>query len=93
MNADIATFLYVNHRGKVSFRTVRPIRIWFGSTAWHNESQWFMEAFDLDKMETRDFALSGFAEGWGRMKTGDEQSEIVKQVTELTRRVSDVESK
>lgn len=95
MNADLATFLYNNHRGEVSFRTVRPIRIWFGSTAWHTASQWFMEAFDLDKLETRDFALSGFFGGWGSVKTEDEQTEIIKlikQVVELTRRVNDAES-
>ena len=80
MNADIATFLYVNHRNETALRTVRPIRIWFGSTAWHHESQWFMEAFDLDKMETRDFALSGFAGVWGRVQNQAE------------RRVSDAES-
>lgn len=61
MKLDIATFDYKNHRGERSRRTVRPIRIWFASTAWHPEPQWLLEAFDLDKMATRDFAMASIA--------------------------------
>lgn len=60
---DIAVFKYVNHKGNVAFRRVRPIRIWFGSTAWHREPQWLLEAFDLDKLQTRDFAMCSIS-GW-----------------------------
>lgn len=56
---NLVQFNYKNHRGKVEVRHVLPIRIWFGSTAWHPEPQWLMEAFDLDKQGTRDFALCG----------------------------------
>ncbi len=52
-------FSYVNHRGETGDRHVRPIRIWFGSTAWHREAQWLLEAWDLDRQATRDFALAG----------------------------------
>jgi hypothetical protein len=44
---------------------VRPIRLWFGSTAWHSEPQWLMECFDLDRMGTRDYAMAG-VHGWRR---------------------------
>lgn len=63
MNLDLVTFNYVNHRGEKSQRRVRPIRLWHGSTAWHSQPQWLLEAFDLDKMETRDFAME-FVVGW-----------------------------
>jgi hypothetical protein len=38
---------------------IRPIRIWFGASSWRREPQWLMEAFDVDKKATRDFALAG----------------------------------
>lgn len=56
---DLVTFIYVNHRGECGTRRARPIRLWFGSTAWHPEPQWLMEAFDLDRQATRDFAEAG----------------------------------
>lgn len=61
---DLVSFTYYNHKGEHAQRRVRPIRIWFGSTAWHTESQWFLEAFDLDRQATRDFAMEGILSGW-----------------------------
>lgn len=61
---DVATFRYRNHRGEETVRKVRPIRVWFGSTAWHRETQWHLEAFDLDKMATRDFAMANILGDW-----------------------------
>ena len=63
-NYDLVQFSYRNHRGEVGTRRVRPIRIWFGSTAWHPEAQWLLEAFDLDRQGTRDFALSSVLTPW-----------------------------
>ncbi len=65
MDATVIVFRYRNHRNEEAVRTARPIRIWFGSTAFHPEAQWFLEAFDLDRGETRDFALTGLLGGWG----------------------------
>ncbi len=43
-------------------RTVRPIRFYFGACEpWHPTPQWLMEAVDLEKGETRTFALAGMA--------------------------------
>lgn len=55
---SLVQFEYVNHKGERAVRRVRPMRIWFGSTAWHPESQWLLEAFDLDRMATRDFSIA-----------------------------------
>lgn len=55
---DLVYVRYINHRGETACRLVRPIRLWFGSTAWHPEPQWLMECFDVQKGETRDFAMS-----------------------------------
>ena len=66
---DVVQFYYVNHRGEHALRTCRPIRIWFGSTAWHREAQWMLEGFDLDKNATRDYAMSGMrGDGWQTRK-------------------------
>lgn len=61
---DIVQVTYTNHRGETALRTIRPIRIWFGSTAWHQESQWMLECFDLDRMQSRDYAMSGIKGDW-----------------------------
>ncbi len=53
----LVTIRYRNHRGEVADRRVVPSRLWFGSTSWHPESQWLLEAIDLDKGAVRDFAM------------------------------------
>lgn len=51
-------FVYRNWRDVVSRRHVVPIRIWFGTTGFHPDQQWFLRAYDLEKAEYRDFAFS-----------------------------------
>lgn len=48
---------YVNWRGERGRRRIIPKRILFGATEWHPEPQWLLEALDLDKGETRLFAI------------------------------------
>lgn len=48
---------YTNHRGEFAERRIHPMNIWYGSTKWHPEPQWFVGALDYDKGEHRDFAL------------------------------------
>lgn len=50
-------FYYCNWRGKTALRTIIPIKLWYGSTKWHPEKQWFIRATDVEKGEERDFAL------------------------------------
>lgn len=61
---DVVRFLYMNHKGVTALRTVRPIRLWFGSTCYHPDPQWLLECFDLDKLETRDYAMNGIRGPW-----------------------------
>ena len=56
---------YTNHKGKRSIRLIRPMRLWFGSTAFHPIAGWHCESFDLQKMETRDFAMDN-VHSWKR---------------------------
>lgn len=57
---------YVNWRGGRAVRTIAPSRLFWGSTEFHQESQWLVEATDMDKSARRTFALDGFT-FWGRL--------------------------
>jgi predicted DNA-binding transcriptional regulator YafY len=48
---------YTNWKGATGWRTVRPLRLWYGSTEHHKQEQWILTAFDLDKQAERDFAM------------------------------------
>lgn len=48
---------YTNWRGIRSTRKILPIRIFFGSNEFHTESQWLLEALDIERQENRTFAL------------------------------------
>lgn len=50
---------YTNWRGERAVRHIRPTgRAAFENNEWHHETQWLLEAVDLDTGETRQFALS-----------------------------------
>ena len=51
-------FVYTNHRGEVSERTVTPHKIYFAETKWHSPAQWIMHAHDHQKEQVRDFAMA-----------------------------------
>lgn len=50
--------LYTNYKGVTSTRRIIPKQIWFGSTEWHQTSQWLLDAYDLEKKDDRSFAMS-----------------------------------
>lgn len=52
------SMVYRNWRGEVGIRTIRPSRLYWGSTEWHPEPGWLLEARDCVKMEDRTFALA-----------------------------------
>lgn len=54
---NVVSFEYKNYRGEVSTRTVVPIDLWHGATAWHPDEQWILLAYDMKKGATRNFAL------------------------------------
>lgn len=51
------TIVYTNYKGETAVRKIRPERIYFGSNEWHQEEQWLLEAFDLEKNASRTFAM------------------------------------
>mgnify|MGYP000881435652 CR=1 FL=1 len=52
---------YKNHRGEISIRLIRPEDIFFGSTQWHPEPQWIINAYDYGKEARRSFAIGDIA--------------------------------
>ena len=53
----VVRILYTNYRGETTIRRIIPERIWFGETEWHQERQWLLDAFDIDKSQRRSFAV------------------------------------
>ncbi len=53
---------YKNHRGEIAVRVIIPHEIRFASTSWHPESQWLLDAYDLDRQAIRSFALKDIME-------------------------------
>lgn len=49
--------VYTNHRGKTASRKIHPLGVWFGSTQWHPEKQWILDAYDVGKEAVRSFAM------------------------------------
>jgi predicted DNA-binding transcriptional regulator YafY len=50
-------FGYTNYRGEPDDRMVMVSGVWFGTSPWYPEPQWFMRAWDAEKREYRDFAM------------------------------------
>lgn len=60
----VVSFEYNNYEGHQAWRNAAPITIWWGSTEWHKEEQWFLKAFDIDKKAVRDFAILDIMSGY-----------------------------
>jgi predicted DNA-binding transcriptional regulator YafY len=53
----VVTINYTNWKNETALRKIIPVEMWYGKTEWHNEEQWLLKAFDIDKQDYRDFAL------------------------------------
>lgn len=49
--------LYTNYKGNTGVRKIIPINIRFGNSSWHQEPQYLLKAYDLERKEEREFAL------------------------------------
>lgn len=56
-NKKIVEIVYTNWKGITAIRHIIPKDIFFGSTEWHQEEQWLLNAFDVEKQADRSFAL------------------------------------
>lgn len=55
---------YTNHAGVRSVREIVPARILLGATQWHPETQWMLDAHDVQKDDLRTFAMKDIHR-WG----------------------------
>ncbi len=55
--SKIVVINYTNWKGVTALRKIIPKKIFFGSTEWHKEEQWLLEAYDVDKNADRSFAI------------------------------------
>lgn len=61
--SDIAVKVrYKNWKGEVAIRNIIPLEVFYGSTEYHREEQWFMRVWDLDKENFRNYALKDVQE-------------------------------
>jgi predicted DNA-binding transcriptional regulator YafY len=60
---------YTNWEGKTSIRHIIPYPkgIFYGSTEWHEQKQWLLPAWDLNKNAERTFAMKDIQE-WSTVK-------------------------
>lgn len=59
---QIVEILYTNYRGETGRRKIIPEKIWFGSTEWHKEPQYLLDAHDVEKNALRNFAMKDIKE-------------------------------
>lgn len=50
--------VYTNHRGETRQRRIIPEYVYYGCSNWHHDAQWLLNAFDVDKKQTRTFAMN-----------------------------------
>lgn len=53
---------YKNWKGVISNRIVVPITLWYGESDFHKGNQWFLKAYDINKLDNRDFAIKDILE-------------------------------
>lgn len=59
---SIIMFNYKNWKGEVGIRTCVVEGIFCGSNAWHQEEQFLLNGFDLDKNEMRVYAMKDMSD-------------------------------
>ena len=82
---------YRNYKGEVSWRTITPIEVWYGTTEWHNQLQWFLKAQDHNRQALRDFALANFlGDTWNDAKVvnGDHKAAMDREFAEISKRAA-----
>jgi len=53
---------YKNWKGKTSNRIIIPIKLWYGMSKFHEDKQWFLRAYDVNKLDKREFAVKDILE-------------------------------
>lgn len=68
------------------------MEIWYGTTEWHKQPQWFLKAQDHSRNAIRDFALSDFLGDQEpapeKVENGDFKRQLDEEFKELSKRAS-----
>jgi hypothetical protein len=81
--------IYTNYKGLTTGRRIKPNFYYLGSTEFHPETQWLLNAKDLDKGEIREFALKDMVV----IKTSDvnlEQQDFLNKIMLLSESFSNI---
>ncbi len=62
---------YTNWRGERAKRNIVPMRMVWENNEWHPDTQWLLEALDIEKREMRTFALANIHSWTPTPKAGD----------------------
>jgi predicted DNA-binding transcriptional regulator YafY len=65
---------YTNWRGERALRRILPLSLSFENNQWHPETQWILEAVDVEKNVIRGFALANI-HSWSPPLPKTERSE------------------
>jgi|SRR6185312_11510000 len=74
------TFEFTNYKQATAQRVVIARSVQWGSTPWHKEVQFFLEAFDMAKQEVRSFPLAGIRLGSFRRYTDEEMDVFLTKI-------------
>lgn len=69
------------------------MEVWYGTTEWHKQPQWFLKAQDHSRQAIRDFALSDFlGDVWNEpeVTNGDFKAAQDKEFAELSKRAANL---
>ena len=53
---------YKNWKGEIGIRTIIPFKIFYGRTTFHTDDQWLLAVWDIDKQDSRTYALTDIIE-------------------------------
>lgn len=85
---------YRNYKGEIAWRTLTPIEVWYGTTEWHKQPQWFLKAHDHSRQAIRDFALANFLGDTEptpeKVENGDFKRQPDKEFKELSKRAANL---
>lgn len=78
-------FDFTNYKEATATRHIIARGMRWGGTPWHPELQWFIDGFDLDKMEPRSFPIKLIELGTFRVMTDEEVDVFFQTQLKLTK--------
>lgn len=55
--SELVKISYTNWKGETADRVIKPGHFHFGQTQYHREEQWLLTAYDVNKKQSRTFAM------------------------------------